>query len=69
VVAAVKSVKDSQFTGGIQQFGLAENGVGYIYDDNNRKLIPPDVRARLDALTADIIAGRIVVPSTREAKR
>ncbi len=69
VVAAVKSVKDNQFTGGIQQFGLAENGVGYIYDDNNRKLIPPDVRSRLDALTADIIAGRIVVPSTREAKR
>jgi basic membrane protein A len=69
VVAAVKSVKDNLFTGGIQQFGLAENGVGYIYDDNNRKLIPPDVRTRLDALTADIIAGRIVVPSTREAKR
>jgi basic membrane protein A len=69
VVAAVKSVKDNEFTGGIQQFGLAENGVGYIYDDNNRKLIPPDVRTRLDALTADIIAGRIVVPSTREAKR
>jgi basic membrane protein A len=69
VVAAVKAVKDHQFTGGIQQFGLAENGVGYIYDDHNRELIPPDVRAKLDALTADIVAGRIPVPSTRAGKR
>ncbi len=69
VVAAVKAVKDHQFTGGIQQFGLAENGVGYIDDDHNRELIPPDVRAKLDALTADIVAGRIPVPSTRAGKR
>ena len=53
------------FRGGIQQFGLAEQGVGYVYDANNAALIPDAVRARLDALTADIIAGRILVPSTR----
>ena len=50
---------------GIQQFGLAENGVGYVYDANNKALIPDAVRARLDTLTADIVAGRIKVPSTR----
>jgi basic membrane protein A and related proteins len=65
VFQAVKAVKDGTFKGGIQQFGLAENGVGYIYDANNKALIPPAVRARLDSLTADIIAGRIKVPSTR----
>jgi basic membrane protein A len=67
VVSAVRSVKEGSFTGGVQQFGLAEQGVGYIYDANNRALIPDTVRARLDALTADIVAGRIRVPSTREA--
>jgi basic membrane protein A len=36
-----------------------------VYDANNRALIPPAVRARLDTLTADIVAGRITVPSTR----
>jgi basic membrane protein A len=69
VVAAVQSVKDGTFTGGVQQFGLAERGVGYVYDDNNRALIPPTVRARLDSLTADIVAGRIVVPSSRPESR
>src|SRR5215207_8177190 len=65
VFQAVKAVKEGRFKGGIQQFGLAEKGVGYVYDANNRALIPDRVKARLDALTAEIIAGRIKVPSTR----
>ena len=62
----VKMVKDGTFRGGVYQFGLAERGVGYVYDENNRALIPDSVRARLESLREDIVAGRIVVPSTRE---
>jgi basic membrane protein A len=58
-------VKDGQFTGGIYQYGLAESGVGYVFDKNNQRLIPADVHARLEQLRQDIVAGRIVVPSTR----
>ena len=65
VFDAIQKVKAGTFTGGIYQYGLAENGVGYIYDVNNQKLIPADVRARLEKLRQDIVAGRIVVPSTR----
>jgi basic membrane protein A and related proteins len=65
VFQAVKAVKEGTFKGGIQQFGLAEKGVGYIYDANNRNLIPDNVRARLLELEAEIVAGRIKVPSTR----
>jgi basic membrane protein A len=65
VYDAIRRVKDHTFTGGIYQYGLAEQGVGYVYDTNNEKLIPPDVRARLEKLRQDIVAGRIVVPSTR----
>jgi basic membrane protein A len=65
VFDAIKRVKDGTFTGGVYQFGLAENGVGYVYDENNRKLIPDSVRARLESLRDQIIAGKIVVPSTR----
>jgi len=65
VFDAIRKTKDGTFTGGIDQYGLAEGGVGYIYDKNNEKLIPPDVHARLEQLRQDIIAGRIVVPSTR----
>ena len=65
VYQAIKSVKDGTFKGGIQQLGLAEKGVGYVYDENNRAMIPDSVKTRLDQLTAEIIAGRIKVPSTR----
>jgi basic membrane protein A len=61
----IRRVKEGRFKGGIYQYGLAENGVGYVYDANNEKLIPADVRARLEQLKQDIIAGRIKVPSTR----
>ncbi len=65
VYDVIKRVKERMFKGGIYQYGLAEDGVGYVYDKNNEKLIPPDVRARLEALKRDIVEGRIIVPSTR----
>jgi basic membrane protein A len=65
VFDVIRRVKEGRFQGGIYQYGLAENGVGYVYDVNNEKLIPADVRARLESLKQDIISGKIQVPSTR----
>jgi basic membrane protein A len=65
VFDVIKRVQERRFSGGIYNFGLAEDGVGYVYDEHNRALIPDRVRARVEALKADIIAGRIAVPSTR----
>lgn len=65
VYDAIRRVKEGRFRGGIYQYGLAENGVGYVYDGNNQKLIPLAVRTRVDSLRQEIIAGRITVPSTR----
>src|SRR5689334_23464031 len=65
VYDVIRRAKDGSFKGGIYQFGLAEGGVGYVYDANNRKMIPDSVRARLNGLQAEIIAGKIDVPSTR----
>jgi basic membrane protein A len=65
VYDVIKRVKAGTFRGGIYQYGLAEGGVGYVYDKNNENLIPADVRARLEALKQEIIEGRINVPSTR----
>ncbi len=65
VFDVIQRVKENRFAGGIYNFGLAEDGVGYIYDDNNKALIPDAVRARVEALKAEIIAGRIAVPSSR----
>jgi basic membrane protein A len=62
---AIRLVREGTFRGGIYSYGLKEGGVGYIYDENNRHLIPAEVIARVEQLEAEIIAGRIQVPSTR----
>jgi basic membrane protein A len=61
----IEKVRDGTFHGGVQEYGLAENGVGYIYDAHNRALIPDSVHARVEQIRDGIIAGRIAVPSTR----
>ena len=61
----LSDVTDGTFQGGIYTFGLAENGVGYVHDANNRALIPDSVRARVEGLSDSIAAGRISVPAAR----
>jgi basic membrane protein A and related proteins len=65
---AAKRVKDGQFQGGIFDFGLAQDGVAYVYDENNKALIPDAVRQRVEALKGEVVAGRIAVPSKVAAK-
>ena len=65
VYDAIARVKSGTFKGGIYAFGLAENGVGYVYDQNNKALIPDAAHARVEALRQDIIAGRIHVTVTQ----
>jgi basic membrane protein A len=65
VYDAIRLVRDGTFRGGIFELGVKEKGVDYIYDENNRSLIPDSVRARVEALRQEIIAGRIDVPSTK----
>ena len=61
----IRRVHDGTFHGGVYSFGLKEDGVGYVYDAHNKALIPDSVHARVEAIRADIIAGRIKVPTTR----
>ena len=65
VFDAIRRVKENRFRGGVYEYGLAEGGVGYVYDANNATLIPDSVRTRLEQLKQRIIEGKIVVPSTR----
>lgn len=61
----IQRVENRTFKGGIYTFGLAQNGVGYVYDAHNRALIPDSVQARLEQIKHEIISGKIIVPSTR----
>jgi basic membrane protein A len=65
VFDTIERVAQGRFRGGIYSYGLREGGVGYVYDDRNKALIPDAVRARLLELERRIVAGEITVPSTR----
>jgi len=64
VYQTIRDLKNGSFPGGqVKIYGLAQDGVGYVYDSRNANLIPAPVKAKVDALRDDIIAGRIRVPS------
>lgn len=65
VYRIIEDVVKGRFAGGIRTFGLAELGVGYVYDQNNRNLLMPPVRKRVEELRKKIIAGEINVLKPR----
>ncbi len=48
-------------TGQVIAMGLANNGVGYSLDEHNDALLTADMRAAVDAASAQIVAGEITV--------
>jgi len=46
---------------GVQVLGLKEGGVDYALDADNAKLVPAALKAKVDAVKANIIAGKIKV--------
>jgi basic membrane protein A len=62
-VAVYNVMKDGVdgFKPGIHALGLAEGGVDYALDDNNKPLVTDDMKAKVEAAKADIISGKIKV--------
>jgi basic membrane protein A len=48
-------------TPGMSVLGLKEDGVGYAIDKHNEKLVSADMKKKVEAAKADIIAGKIKV--------
>ena len=61
VYNAFTDARAGEFTPGINVLGLAEDGVGWALDDNNKSLITDDMMKAVDEAKAKIIAGDIVV--------
>ena len=61
VYNVMKSGKDGTFKPGIQALGLAEGGVSYAMDDNNKALVSPEMLAAVEKAKADIISGAVKV--------
>ena len=63
-VAAYETFMDAKndaFTSGVKILGVAEGGVDWALDDNNKPLITADIKAAIDAARADILSGNVVV--------
>ena len=56
-----KEEQDGAFKPGVQVLGLAEGGVGWALDDNNKGLITPEMKTAVDKAEADIKAGTVQV--------
>ena len=60
-----KAAQDGTFKPGVLNLGLKEDGVGWAQDDNNAKLITPELKAKVDAASKGIIDGSIKVVDYR----
>ncbi|MBN9333357.1 BMP family ABC transporter substrate-binding protein [Devosia sp.] len=65
---AMKGVEDGTWKPGVIVLGLAEDGVGAAFDDNNASLITDDMKAAVEKATADIISGAVTVHDFRTDK-
>jgi len=68
VFNSVKDMVEGRFKGGIHEFGMETDGVGYALDEYNRNLIPQSVLDEVERAKQDIIAGRIKVTDAMATK-
>jgi basic membrane protein A len=61
VYDVMKDGKEGTFKPGILALGLAEDGVGYAMDDNNKALVTAEMQAAAEKAKAGIISGAIKV--------
>jgi basic membrane protein A len=63
VYLTIKSALDGEFHGGLREFGLAEDGVGFALDEYNESLITEEMLQTVETARQGIIDGTIKVPT------
>ncbi|MCX6157681.1 MAG: BMP family ABC transporter substrate-binding protein [Ignavibacteriota bacterium] len=61
IYQTISDYRTGTFKNGIKSLGLKEKGVGFVYDNNNKALILPAHKDKLDEITKKIISGEIKV--------
>ncbi|MDJ0957635.1 MAG: BMP family ABC transporter substrate-binding protein [Arenicellales bacterium] len=61
VYNAFKAGAEGKWVSGVQVLGLAEDGVGWALDEHNSSLVSDDMKAKIESLREQIIAGSITV--------
>ncbi|WP_161626572.1 BMP family lipoprotein [Desulfatiglans anilini] len=68
VFESVKARAEGRFSGGLKTFGLKEKGVGFVYDDQNQKLIPSEAYHTALSLQQRIVTGELTVPDSTDER-
>lgn len=61
IYQTISDLKNGTFKSGIKSLGLKEKGVGYVYNDKNKNLIPDETKKKVDEIMNKIISGEIKV--------
>jgi basic membrane protein A and related proteins len=61
VYSSLMDARGGKWTPGVSVYGLAQEGVGYALDDNNKALVTDAMKTAVDKAAADIKAGTIKV--------
>jgi basic membrane protein A and related proteins len=69
VYTIAMSAKDGSWKPGTKILGLKEKGVELAMDENNAKLIPSNVKTKLDAAASDIVSGKIKVQNFMDSNK
>lgn len=69
VFLTCKDVVEGKFTGGVRRYGLANQGIDYVVDSNNEKILSIETRKKADELKSKIISGKILVPDYYKLKK
>jgi basic membrane protein A len=62
VVTLIKDLADKKWKPGIREYGLKDDGIGFVAEEKNRHLLPIEVVQKARKFREQIIAGEIVVP-------
>lgn len=63
VYQAIRDARTGKWKGGLVSLGLAEKGVDYVYKPQNQRWITAEIRQKVEALRADVAAGKVQVPA------
>jgi basic membrane protein A len=63
VFDTIREVVEGRFKGAMHVFGLKENGIDYVHEGPHASQLPADVIAKVEALRAEVIAGKRLVPA------
>ncbi len=64
IFEAIQKAAQGQFKSGVSYFGLKENGVDFVYDQNNKALIPDPIYTRVQAIRTKLVGGEIKIGAT-----